>query len=181
MKTFNFTIIASGLNPQDEDFEERFWKSGCGDATISYQKGAIILEFSREAKSFAHALLAAIENVLQAGAKVLHVEPDYYVSLAEIAKRTGLSRSALTLFAKGERGAEFPPPVARVTTDNPLWDWVSVARWMFRKRRISRTVVVEAKLIKQANLALHDVSGFEHSPFAKQIRAKIDEDKYAHA
>lgn len=174
MKIFDFTIIASGLDPMADDFEEGFFVHGCGDSTISFQKGAIILEFSREAKSFAHALVSAIGNVHSAGAKVEHVEPDYFVSLAEIAKRTGLSRSALTLFAKGERGTAFPAPVARITTENPLWDWVSVAQWMYRKRTVSREVVVEAKLVKQANLALHDLSSFERSPFAKHIRAKID-------
>src|SRR5262249_52290164 len=29
----------------------------------------------------------------------------------------------------------FPAPVARVTTESHLWDWVEVASWMFRRGR----------------------------------------------
>lgn len=173
MKKFNFTIIASGLNPRDDNFEDRFFESGCDDATISFQKGVIILEFTREAKGLAHAILSAIENVQSAGAKVQHIEPDYYVSLADIAKRTGFTRAALSQFANGQRGLDFPLPVLRVTSDNPLWDWVTVARWMYKKRKVPRRVVVEAQLVKEANLAINDSTGFERRPFTRQVRARI--------
>jgi hypothetical protein len=32
------------------------------------------------------------------------------------------SSFAISLFAKGERGKDFPAPVAKVTTESPLWD-----------------------------------------------------------
>ena len=70
MNKYQFTIIASGLDPEAEDFEDRFFEAGCDDATISVQKGAIIVEFTREAKSFPHALVSAFVNVQRAGAKV---------------------------------------------------------------------------------------------------------------
>ena len=37
---------------------------------------------------------------------------------------------------KGHRAEAFPPPVAKVTSESPLWDWATVARWMFEHRRI---------------------------------------------
>lgn len=175
MKRFEFTIIASGLDPESEDFADRFFNAGCDDATISYQKGAIVLEFSREARSFAHALFSAVLGVHRAGAKVEHIEPDYLVSLSEIAARACISRSAVTLFAKGERGRDFPTPIARVTTESPLWDWVAVARWMYRKRTVSRAVVVEAKIVREANRALDANEGFEHTAFAAKLMAEIRE------
>src|SRR5688500_8207772 len=133
MNSFSFTIIASGIDTQEENFEDRFFEAGCEDATISLQKGALVLEFDRQAKNFSQALFSAILDVTAAGAKVHHVEPDYLVSLSDIAQRSGLSRSAASLYAKGDRGQDFPAPVARVTTESPLWDWLSVARW-FKKR-----------------------------------------------
>jgi hypothetical protein len=173
MKSFNFTIVASGLDPESEDFADRFFEAGCGDATISYQKGLIIIEFDREARNLAHALLSAVADVHRAGAKVEHIEPDCLVSMSDIAGRTKMSRAAVSLFAKGERGRDFPAPVARVTTESPLWDWVEIARWMYRKRTISRDVVIEAKIVREANRALEAPEGFQHTIFAKKLHAEL--------
>jgi hypothetical protein len=172
MSLFSFTIIASGLDHEAEDFEDRFFKTGCDDATISVQKGAIILEFTREGRNFVHALLSAVKAVQQAGATVEHIEPDYLVSLSDIAVRANISKAAVSLYAKGERAEDFPAPVARVTTESPLWDWVEVARWMFKRRTISRHVVVEAKIVREANLALMQHDGIE-AIFAKKFYQEL--------
>jgi hypothetical protein len=179
MKRFNFTVIASGLDPESKNFADRFFEAGCDDATISYQKGAIILEFEREARNFAEALISAASDVHRAGAKVEHIEPDYLVSLSDIAGRVHISRAAVSLFAKGARGKDFPAPVARVTTESPLWDWVEIARWMFRKRTVSRSVVVEAKIVRAANRALEETDGFEKTIFAKKLKAELREEEFA--
>lgn len=76
MKTYEFSIIASGLDPHADDFERRFYGAGCDDATVSFQKGHIILDFAREAKSFDEAVASAVDNVATAGATVERVEPD---------------------------------------------------------------------------------------------------------
>jgi len=65
-----FCIIASGLDPDADDFETRFYDAGCDDATISFQGGRIIADFSREAPSKASAITSAIEDVTRAGAIV---------------------------------------------------------------------------------------------------------------
>jgi hypothetical protein len=49
MRVYEFSIVASGLNPQTDDFEARFYNAGCGDATVSFQKGHIIVDFARQA------------------------------------------------------------------------------------------------------------------------------------
>ncbi|WMT78846.1 hypothetical protein [Bradyrhizobium sp. Ash2021] len=172
MSVFNFTIIASGMDYEADDFEDRFFKAGCDDATISIQKGAIVLEFTREGRNFVHALLSAVKDVQSAGAIVEHIEPDYLVSLSDIAARANISRAAVSLYAKGERAEDFPAPVARVTTESPLWDWVAVARWMFKRRTIARRVVVEAKIVREANLALVQPDGFE-AIFAKKFYQEL--------
>jgi hypothetical protein len=170
MKKCNFTIIASGLDPNAPDFEDRFFEAGCDDATIAVVKGVIVLEFEREARNFAHALITAVRDVQQAGATVEHIEPDYLVNLSDIAERCHLSRAAISLFTKGERREGFPRPIARVTTESPLWDWVHVARWMYHQKRLSLEALVQAKLVRDANRAVLETKGrIELSRFGKRF------------
>lgn len=155
MKTFEFSIIASGLDPEAEDFADRFFNAGCDDATISFQKGHIIVDFAREAESISSAIASAVKNVEAAGAHVDRVEPDPLVSLSDIAARTGLSRAAMTQYSKGQRGKNFPSPVARVTSDSPLWDWASVAKWLFQHQKLSRDEAIVAEAVRASNAAIH--------------------------
>jgi hypothetical protein len=153
-KMYEFSIIASGLDPQAEDFEDRFYKAGCDDGTISFQKGHIIIDFAREAESIDAAIASAIEAVQAAGAHVDRVEPDPLVSLAEIAARTGMSRAAMTQYSKGQRSSGFPAPVAKVTSESPLWDWAEVARWLCQHEKVTEETALEAEIVKQANVAI---------------------------
>ena len=88
MKTFEFSIITSGLDPEAEDFADRVFDAGCDDATLSFQKGHIILDFVREAETMEVAIVSAVACVTAAGAKVQWIEPDPLVSLADIASLT---------------------------------------------------------------------------------------------
>jgi hypothetical protein len=158
MKTHEFTIVASGLDPEMEDYEDRFFEAGCDDATLSFQKGVIIAEFAREAVSFSKAVASAYKDILKTGAKVERVEPDSLVSLSGISERSGLTRQAISLYTKAERGSGFPNPVARVTSNSPLWDWLEVTEWLHAKSRIDREAVIEARIVREANrfLELHE-------------------------
>ncbi len=156
MATFEFTIVASGIDPEAENFEDTFFEAGCDDATIAFQRGALILEFAREAKSFIHALASAVRDVGKAGATVERIEPDPLVSLSEIAQRSGLTRAAISQYALGHRGEGFPAPVVRVMSESPLWDWLQVARWMRRGRKAGLGIdtVLKARVVKDYNLAI---------------------------
>ncbi|HBB55089.1 MAG TPA: hypothetical protein DCZ49_02760 [Hyphomonadaceae bacterium] len=158
MKTHAFSIVASGLDPEMEGYEDRFYEAGCDDATLSFQKGVIIAEFAREALSFGEAVASAVEDIRKTSAKVERVEPDYLVSLSDIAERSGLTRQAISLYTKAERGSGFPNPVARVTSNSPLWDWLEVTEWLHAQSKIDRDAVVEARIVKEANrfLERHD-------------------------
>jgi predicted DNA-binding transcriptional regulator AlpA len=151
MKTYEFTIIASGLEPDAEGYEDRFFSAGCDDATLSFQKGVIIVEFSREAVSFSKAVSSAYEGVLRTGAKVERIEPDHLVNLSDIAERSGLTRQAISLYTRAERSSGFPNPVARVTSNSPLWDWFEVTEWLHSAAKIDREAVVKARIVKEAN------------------------------
>lgn len=130
MQTYEFTFVVDAADPHADDFEDRFFEAGCDDATLALMHGAVVACFDREATTYKDAVLSAYENILAAGASVLRFEPDYLVSAAEIAKRTGVTRGAVSHYSKGERGDGFPKPYARVTTKTPLWDWVDVSRWL---------------------------------------------------
>jgi hypothetical protein len=153
MASFRFAIIAKGLDPHAADFEDRFFEAGCDDATIAFIKGNIVLQFEREARSFTHALASAIRDVSRAGATVVRVEPDDLVSLSDIAERIGTTRASISQHARGVRGRSFPAAIARLTTDMPLWDWVEVARWEYRRKRNLRTrrLVLHARLVQEVN------------------------------
>lgn len=166
MKKFEFIIVASGLDPEAEDFESRFYDAGCDDALVAFQKGHIIIDFAREADSLEDAIASAVKAVSGVGATVDRVEPDPLVSLADISSRTGLSRSAMTHYAKGARAQNFPAPIARVTSESPLWDWATVARWMYQNNKIDIDAALAAETIKLANDAIRK----GETEIAKQLK-----------
>ena len=110
MKTYEFTIIASSDEADFIKLSNRLFECGCGDSTVAFQKGVIIVEFDRMAKSFLHALTSAIADVRKADVNVLHIEPDHLVNLSDIAVRAGVTRSAVSHYARGERGKRSQPP-----------------------------------------------------------------------
>lgn len=172
--TFEFTIVATGLSVESDDFADRFAAAGCDDATISFQKGVIILEFARDAKNFLHAITSAFEDVQKAGAHVVRFEPDHLVSLSDIAARTGLTKSAISLYAKGARGVEFPSPVARFTSSTPLWDWVQVSHWMHKHNHVPQEVVLEARMVREANWLAKQGAPFR----AEDLSARLKEHSF---
>jgi hypothetical protein len=88
----------------------------CDDATVAIVKDKIVLEFAREARNFSHALMSAIADVQATGAKIERIEPDYLVSLSDIAERSDLSRAAISHYAAGNRDKDFPSPIAHTLT-----------------------------------------------------------------
>ncbi|MCF8468037.1 MAG: hypothetical protein K9G33_11585 [Sneathiella sp.] len=152
MKIFEFAIVASGRSIEDDEFLNAVFEAGCDDATLSFQKGVIIAEFAREAESFAKAIASACSQLHQAGVKIERIEPDYLVSLSEIAERSKLSKQAISFYVRGERLENFPKPAARVTSKHPLWDWYQVADWLCRNNNLPKERVIEAKVVREANL-----------------------------
>ncbi|HCJ43717.1 MAG TPA: hypothetical protein DHV58_06770, partial [Erythrobacter sp.] len=85
MKSFEFTIAATGLPLDTDEWEYAFYEAGCDDATVSLQRGVFILFFDREAENFENAARSACEDIRSAGAKILRIEPDPLVSSSDIA------------------------------------------------------------------------------------------------
>lgn len=171
MKTFEFTIIATGLDPQADDFESRFYEAGCDDALVSFQKGHILVDFSREAESLEAAIAFAVQACRDAGATVEHVEPDPLVSLTDIAARSDLTKAAISNYTKGSRQEGFPAPVARVTTPSPLWDWADVSVWLYRHDRLSRDEAVEAVVFS----AVNDLLECDFTNLPEKLHATVEQ------
>lgn len=101
MKTFEFSIIASGLNPEADDFESSFYDNGCDDALVSFQKGHIIVDFARDAECIDDAISSAVANVMATGATIERIEPDPLVSLsAQVCDRASKHTTTTNLHLK---------------------------------------------------------------------------------
>ncbi len=131
-ETYEFTLIVAGADVQTDEALNALAEVGCDDATVGSSGGVQHLDFDREASSYLAAVLSAIEDVEAAvpGVRTVRVLPDEYVTLAEIAQRTGRTRESARLLSIGERGpGGFPPPAARGAERNKLWRWPEVAAW----------------------------------------------------
>ncbi len=131
-ETYEFTLIVAGADVQTDEALNALAEVGCDDATVGSSGGVQHLDFDREASSYLAAVLSAIEDVEAAvpGVRTVRVLPDEYVTLVEIAQRTGRTRESARLLSIGERGpGGFPPPAARGAERNKLWRWPEVAAW----------------------------------------------------
>jgi len=130
---YEFTLILSGVCELSREVLDAFYEAGCDDALIGTRDGVAYAEFCREAASLSQALLSAIRDVEKAGvgARVEHVEPDEFVTMAEIARRLQMSREGVRKRVAGLRGpGNFPPPAGSLTQRSPLWHWSDVLRWL---------------------------------------------------
>lgn len=76
MKTHRFGIIAAVPDFEGQDFEDRFFRAGCDDATIGVRNGTIHLAFARVASSFDEAIASAVDDVKSAGGTIICMDRD---------------------------------------------------------------------------------------------------------
>ena len=155
MPTYNFSVMISRPEVDEDTATDRLYEAGCDDALFSVSGGVYELEFDREAPTLRDAVLSAIRNVKSAGtgARVLRIVPDDLVNANAIAERSGKTRQAVRLWTRGERGKDFPPPVTKVG-DSPVWSWASVAEWLRGRGDVGPTTVDEAKALIEINRVL---------------------------
>lgn len=157
-KTFQFSLVLSGVDENTPNFEDALYEAGCHDALLNSVGGTVYLDFDRSASNFEEAVLSAIQQIEGAGihAMVIGVEPAYLVNLSEIARRAALTRQYVSLLVKGERGDNtFPKPIMRLEDKSPLWRWKEVAQWLYDHKHLKdETAVNEARFIDNFNLIL---------------------------
>ena len=125
-----FTLIIEGP-VGDPDMADALFEAGCDDATFGTIDGVGFGDFHRRARSFLQAVAKAIRQVDSVpDLRVVRIESEDLVTMAEIARRLQRSRESIRLLVADARGpGGFPPPVARIRTRSPLWRWVDVAAW----------------------------------------------------
>ncbi|MBU4530931.1 MAG: hypothetical protein KUA43_05215 [Hoeflea sp.] len=171
MTEYSFTFLVGGIDPQAENFEDVFFEAGCDDATIALMHRMVAVCFDREAESFADAVVSAYADLLKAGVQVLKFEPDTLVSQADIARRAGLTRAAVTNYVNGDRGTGFPVPTARIMTSSPLWTWLTVAGWLQEHGQLDATGVEQARA-EQALFGLFADGSFSGTP--AELRMQLE-------
>jgi hypothetical protein len=152
MNSYEFTIVATGLPIEGDEWADRFYEAGCDDALVALQRGLFVLDFDREANTLAEAVESACADIRRASATIVRIEPDPLVSASDIAERAEITRQAVSFYVNGERGEGFPPPVACVSGSRPLWKWSEVAIWLHAAGKIDQSVVEMAQLLDRLNV-----------------------------
>lgn len=137
MENYEFAVVLGGIDDLTTAVEDALFESGCDDGTLCMSNRVLRIFFSRDAPSLRKAILSAIRDVESAGvgASVTRVEPDEIVNASEIARRLGISREAVRLYAVGERGpGGFPSPIAGDRLNQRLWRWTDVCDWVVRHK-----------------------------------------------
>jgi hypothetical protein len=74
MARYSFTLHVSGLNTDNEYYEDALYNAGCTDALIAVVDGDVLIDFDRQAQSYDLAVQSATREVQKAGGKVTNVE-----------------------------------------------------------------------------------------------------------
>ncbi|HEU5244121.1 MAG TPA: hypothetical protein VFU33_06950 [Gaiellaceae bacterium] len=133
MPTYTFTLLIDGPDLQSEENIEALFEAGCDDALFGARDHIQYADFDREASNFAEAVSSAIRDIESTvpDARVLHIEPEEFVSLTAIADRTGKSRECVRLWAEGARGpGGFPSAVRWIDARTRVWRWLDVVGWL---------------------------------------------------
>jgi predicted DNA-binding transcriptional regulator AlpA len=115
---------------------DALYEAGCDDATFATDASGAYAMFDRADATPEAAVLSAIRDIEGAGAQVRVIRvatEDDWLTVPEIAQRTGRSRQSVHQLVNGERGpGEFPAPVSRRDRRSPLWRWEEVRTWFAR-------------------------------------------------
>ena len=179
MKTYEFTLNVGGISiHSNEDLigvSKALYAGACEDAFVSSVDEAMYIEFEREAPSMQEALIRAIKDVestVDYKLVVTSVDGDY-VSLGEASLITGVKKSTLTKYKKGNfGGGNFPSPARKAAKKDPLWRLLDIAEWLYQKNKINKELLITAKTITVVNTAL-DNRLFKADNTYKQISESL--------
>ena len=136
--TYHFTIVIRDA-ADSTNIEDRLYEAGCDDALVCWRDRILYLEFDREAADAKTAVHSAFADIHRAGFHDLILQESGIATLAEIATRAGLTRAALSNYAKGKRGKAFPLPMYGVTGSTALYSWPEVAAWLYQHGQLAQT------------------------------------------
>ena len=156
MSPHEFTIVFRAATLTDADLD-RLFDAGCDDGTFGEVDGVQYAEFTRTALSLEDAVSSArcqIESAVP-GTCFVRVEPDDFVTAADIASRMGRSRESVRLLIAGERGpGGFPQPISHFRTRSPRWSWADVTDWLVHELGWPPQTATDARYIARLNVEL---------------------------
>lgn len=137
MSTHTFVLRLNRVPTDDE--VDAIYEAGADDAAVitGSDIGGLV-EFDREAQSWAHAIGTAIRDIESVeGLRVVGAGQVDEVTLIDIARRVGRSREAVRLWVTGKRGpGNFPTPGWVSPSGERFWSWPVAARWIADAFRI---------------------------------------------
>lgn len=88
------------------------------------------VRFDRPAPTMAGAVTSAVRALESAGCRVLRVDTDDYVTVWDVAHRTGRSRTTVRRWVAGRAGpGGFPPPL-NPRRDTTFYSWAETLPWL---------------------------------------------------
>jgi len=173
MATYTVSLVLSNDTPITDDVAEKIYGTLQDDSVVGMCNRAPFFDCDREADCFLDAVLSAIADVEDVGLRVERVEPDDFVTAAEIARRSGRTRESIRQLFSGERGpGHFPAPVSDVTTRSPRWRWCDVAAWLARGQMLPAEEAERALVTASVNAYL-DWRRTARTPAADDIRVAL--------
>ncbi|BCD98845.1 helix-turn-helix transcriptional regulator [Marinagarivorans cellulosilyticus] len=151
MNEYEFTLIYS-LPDNDADpdqYIEQLAEAGCDDALIGVgRRGRIALDFIREDKSAALAIVSALKQVKSVipEARLIEATPDY-VGLTEVADIIGCSRQNMRKLTQNH-ALSFPVPIHEGKA--AIWHLFPVLDW-FKQRESYK---IDSRLIEVSKTAM---------------------------
>jgi hypothetical protein len=117
-----------------EDETEAIYEATGGDVDVGWNPdtgyGAVTV--NRDAETLSEAIVSAIKDVERVpGLRVVGAGQDEAVTMLDIARRTGRTRTSVRMLVNGQRGpGGFPRPSLVTTGGEKVWDWPDVAAWL---------------------------------------------------
>lgn len=112
-----------------QDVEETLLSDG--RFAVSRRCGRTVIEGEDSAADAVAAARAMAEHLRLGGVSVRSVMPEL-VTMADIHRRAGVSKQAVSKWANNPRDNEFPEPHC-FTDSSPLWQWQLVNEWLRAK------------------------------------------------
>ncbi len=163
---WRFSLVLEGADVNADDVVDRVFEACDSDVSLGIVGGTPMAQATRAGDTFSEAVLSVISDIEESGTglRVTEVEPDDFVSIDEIASRTGRTYESVRLLTIGGRGpGDFPEPVA-VVGRTSLWTWSDVSAWFSNSGyEIRETHNVDRDAVQTINAALTLRSGLGNS------------------
>jgi transcriptional regulator with XRE-family HTH domain len=140
LNIYHFTVVIRDADANISDLEDKLFEVGCDDALLCYYNDTVYLEFDRESEGAEQAIQSALTNIRSAGFTQLVVQEGGVSTLSEMAERAGLTRAALSQYARNKRGqGNFPTPMYGVASGSALYSWREVAEWLYQQGKLPQS------------------------------------------